>query len=82
MTASKQGMPAMGATQASTHIKTFGAAGMGVFSMAKLVHDDLTAQYGVKQVGTGEGVEEHFFAIGAHKKVLRPLVQKLLPLQQ
>jgi LysR family transcriptional regulator, transcriptional activator of nhaA len=33
----------------------------------------------VQCVGPCEGVEEHYFAIGAHKKVLHPLVQKLLP---
>lgn len=63
----------------SALLKTFGAAGMGVFPMASLVHDDLTALHGVKRVGACEGVEEHFFAIGAHKKVLHPLVQRLLP---
>lgn len=72
----------VGEFEDSALLKTFGAAGMGVFPMAKLVHGDLTAQYGVKQVGTCEGVEEHFCAIGAHKKVLHPLVQKLLPLQR
>lgn len=63
----------------SALLKTFGAAGMGVFPMAGLVHDDLTARYGVRKVGACEGVEEHFFAIAAHKKVLHPLVERLLP---
>ncbi len=60
-------------------LKTFGAAGMGVFPAAEMVHDELTARYGVKRVGPCEGVEQHFFAIAAHKKLLHPLVQKLLP---
>lgn len=63
----------------SALLKTFGAAGMGVFPMAGLVHDELTAHYGVKRVGACAGVEEHFFAIAAHKKVLHPLVERLLP---
>lgn len=63
----------------SALLKTFGAAGMGVFPMAGLVHDDLTAHYGVRRVGACEGVDEHFFAIAAHRKVLHPLVEKLLP---
>jgi LysR family transcriptional activator of nhaA len=29
-------------------------------------------------VGSCEGVDEHFFAIGARKKVLHPLVERLL----
>jgi LysR family transcriptional regulator, transcriptional activator of nhaA len=60
-------------------LKTFGAAGMGIFPAAQMVHDDLVARYAVKRVGACEGVEEHYFAIGAHKKVLHPLVQQLLP---
>ena len=63
----------------SALLKTFGAAGMGVFPMAGLVHEDLAAHYGVKRVGACAGVEEHFFAIAAHKKVLHPLVERLLP---
>lgn len=42
----------VGQFEDSALLKTFGAAGMGVFPMAALVHDDLTAQYGVKRVGT------------------------------
>lgn len=59
-------------------LKTFGAAGMGVFPATEKVHDELTSRYGVKRLGACEGVEEHYFAIAAHKKVLHPLVQKLL----
>lgn len=69
----------VGEFEDSALLKTFGAAGMGVFPAAELVHDELTTRYGVKRVGSCDGVEEHFFAIGAHKKLLHPLVQKLLP---
>ena len=72
----------VGEFEDSALLKTFGAAGMGVFPMAELVHEELTTRYGVERVGSCEGVEEHFFAIGAHKKVLHPLVQKLLPPQR
>lgn len=60
-------------------LKTFGAAGMGVFPAAEMVQDELTARYGVKRVGPCDGVRQHFFAIAAQKKILHPLVQKLLP---
>ncbi len=63
----------------SALLKTFGAGGLGVFPAAERVHEDLVARYGVQRVGPCEGVEEHFFAIGAQKKVLHPLVQRLLP---
>lgn len=68
----------VGEFEDSAMLKTFGAAGMGVFPMAGLVHDDLTDRYGVRRVGACEGVDEHFFAIGARKKVLHPLVERLL----
>jgi len=60
-------------------LKTFGAGGMGVFPAADLIHAELIERYSVKRVRACDGVSEHFYAIGAHKKVLHPLVQKLLP---
>lgn len=71
----------VGEFEDSALLKTFGAAGMGIFPATELVRDELTVRYSVKRVGACEGVEENFFAIGAHKKVLHPLVQKLLPAQ-
>ena len=69
----------VGEFEDSALLKTFAAAGMGVFLAAELVHDDLSTRYNVKRVGICEGVEEHFFAIAARKKILHPLVQKLIP---
>lgn len=69
----------MGEFEDSALLATFGAAGMGVFPAAELVHDKLTSRYDVKRLGPCDGVEEHFFAIGTDKKVLHPLVQLLLP---
>jgi LysR family transcriptional regulator, transcriptional activator of nhaA len=68
----------VGEFEDSALLKTFGAAGMGVFPATAWVHDDLVARYLVTQVGACDGVEEHFFAIAAQKKVLHPLVQQLL----
>jgi hypothetical protein len=39
------------------------------------------SRYDVKRLGSCEGVEEHFFAIGTDKKVVHPLVQRLLPVK-
>ena len=69
----------VGEFEDSALLKTFGAAGMGIFPAAELAQAELMTHYDVKKVGVCEGVQEHFFAIGAHKKVLHPLVQKLLP---
>lgn len=69
----------IGEFEDSALLKTFGAAGMGIFPMASLVHEDLTTRYEVQRLGDCAGVEEHFFAIAASRKVLHPLVQKLFP---
>jgi LysR family transcriptional regulator, transcriptional activator of nhaA len=69
----------VGEFEDSALLKTFGAAGMGVFPAASMVHEDVVTRYGVQRIGACEGVEEHYFAIAAQKKILHPLVQKLLP---
>jgi LysR family transcriptional regulator, transcriptional activator of nhaA len=69
----------VGEFEDSALLKTFGAAGMGVFPAALMVETDLARRYNVKRIGTSDDVEEHYYAISAHKKILHPLVQKLLP---
>ncbi len=71
----------VGEFEDSALLKTFGAAGMGVFPAAARVQDDLIQRYGVQPVGECDGVAEHFYAIGTEKRVHHPLVQRLLPLQ-
>lgn len=61
----------------SALLKTFGAGGMGVFPAATLVEEDLLRRYGLRRVGTCEGVEEQFFAITPQKKVGHRLVRRL-----
>ena len=68
----------VGEFEDSALLKTFGASGMGIFPAVDWVHDDLLAHFGVQRIGPCEGVTEHFFAIGTEKKVLHPLVQRLL----
>ena len=72
----------VGEFEDSALLKTFGAAGMGVFPAPEMVHDDLLDRYGVKRIGHCDGVEEHFFAIGTEKKVQHPLVLRLLQAQR
>ena len=69
----------VGEFEDSALLATFGAAGMGVFPAAVLVQDKLSARYAVTRIGDCGAVEEHFFAIGTERKVLHPLVQRLLP---
>ncbi len=69
----------VGEFEDSALMTTFGAGGMGLFPMAELIDDKLNARYDVRRVGPCDGVEEHFYALGTEKKVLHPLVQRLLP---
>lgn len=71
----------VGEFEDSALLATFGAAGMGVFPAPQWIHDKLISRYELKQVGPCEDVQEHFFAIGTEKKVMHPLVQRLLPAQ-
>jgi LysR family transcriptional activator of nhaA len=68
----------VGEFEDSTLLKTFGASGMGAFPAAELMHDDLTTRYNVKRIGDCDGVEEHFFAVATEKKIMHPLVKRLL----
>ena len=69
----------VGEFEDSALLKTFGASGMGIFPAAALIHDELVSHYQVQQIGACDGVEERFFAIGTQRKIIHPLVQRLLP---
>jgi LysR family transcriptional regulator, transcriptional activator of nhaA len=68
----------VGEFEDSALLKTFGAGGMGVFAAAEITHDDLVARYGVRRIGPCDGVEERFFAIGKQRRLLHPLVERLV----
>lgn len=63
-------------------LKTFGASGMGAFPAPVCVHDDLLQRYGVRRLASCDGVEERFYAIATERKVVHPLVQRLLPVRR
>ncbi len=68
----------VGEFEDSALLKTFGAAGMGVFPVADWVQTELQEHYKVKRIAACEGVVEHFFAIGTKKKVHHPLVLRII----
>ena len=53
----------------SALLKTFGAAGAGVFMAPTAVHAQVEDQYGVKYIATLNGVSERFYAITAQRKI-------------
>ena len=63
----------------SALLKTFASGGMGVFPAPELVHDELLDRYAVQRIAHCDGVEDRYFAIGTERKVVHPLVQRLLP---
>lgn len=69
----------VGEFQDSALLATFGSAGMGVFPAAEWVNEELALRHDVRCLGPCTGVEQHFYAIGTEKKVMHPLVQRLLP---
>jgi LysR family transcriptional activator of nhaA len=68
----------VGEFEDSALLATFGAGGLGVFPAAALVDDKLAARYEVQRVGDCDGVAEEFYAIATEKKVVHPLLQRLL----
>jgi LysR family transcriptional activator of nhaA len=68
----------VGEFEDSALLKTFGAGGMGVFPAAESVADAIATDYGVQRIGVATGVEEHFYAIAAERKVVHPLVRRML----
>jgi LysR family transcriptional activator of nhaA len=69
----------VGEFEDSALLKTFGAAGMGVFPAVAAVADDLLAGCGVTEIGRCDGVLERFHAIATQRKVQHPLLQRILP---
>jgi LysR family transcriptional activator of nhaA len=62
----------------SAMLATFGAAGLGIFPAAEIGEKSLTEQQGLRRIGVCDGVEERFYAIGTERKVVHPLVQRIL----
>jgi LysR family transcriptional activator of nhaA len=59
-------------------LTTFGTAGMGIFPASEWLEDYLTQQHGLTKVAICGEVKEYFYAIYTQRKVIHPLVGKLL----
>jgi LysR family transcriptional activator of nhaA len=62
----------------SALLKTFGAAGAGLFVAPTLVESEVGRQYHVELIGVIEGVQERFYAITAQRKIQHPGVKAIL----
>ena len=75
----REGIPpnVVGEFEDSALLVTFGAAGMGALPAPTLSHRDLVRR-GLKRIGLCTGVVEEYFLICTERKVVHPLVQRLL----
>ncbi len=69
----------VGEFEDSALLVTFAAAGMGVFPAPLVAQGSLRKRYDLQHLADGDGLDEQFYAIATEKKVLHPLVQRLLP---
>lgn len=62
----------------SALMKTFAAAGVGLFVAPVAVAEQIERQYGVKKIGELDGVSESFYAITVRRKVDHPAITAIL----
>ena len=62
----------------SSLLKTFGAAGAGLFFSPLAVANEIQRQYGAELLGQADGVRERFYAITAQRKLKHPSVAAIL----
>jgi len=62
----------------SALLKTFGAAGVGLFFSPLAVANEINRQYGTEILGQAKGVRERFYAITAQRKLKHPSVAAIL----
>ncbi len=58
----------------SAMLKIAGRQGLGLFAIPVSIQDDVTAIYGLREVGVAEGVKERFYAVSVERKLKHPAV--------
>ncbi|QDU04465.1 Transcriptional activator protein NhaR [Gimesia chilikensis] len=58
----------------SAMLKIAGRQGLGLFAIPSCIQDDVSAIYGLREVGVAEGVKEQFFAVSVERKLKHPAV--------
>ncbi|MGY6274568.1 transcriptional activator NhaR [Methylomonas sp. MgM2] len=62
----------------SALLKTFGAAGVGLFFASMTVAAEIYRQYGTEMLGPVDGVVERFYAITAQRRMKHPMISTIL----
>jgi LysR family transcriptional activator of nhaA len=58
-------------------MKTFGEAGVGIFTSPTAVERDVLEKYGVEAIGRTEDIKERFYAISAERRIKHPAVSAI-----
>jgi LysR family transcriptional activator of nhaA len=58
----------------SAMLKIAGRQGLGLFAVPVSIRDDVTAIYGLREVGIVAGVKERFYAVSVERKLKHPAV--------
>jgi len=58
-------------------MKTFGEAGVGIFTSPTAVEGDVLDKYGVEVIGRTEDIKERFYAISAERRIKHPAVSAI-----
>ena len=58
----------------SALLKAFGQHGHGIFPAPAVLESEIRKQYGVRAIGTADGVVERFFAISVERRIKHPAV--------
>ena len=68
----------VGEIEDSALLETFGSTDLGVFPAALAAQGELQKRSQVKLIGACDGVQEHYYAISTERRVMHPLVQRML----
>ena len=68
----------VGEFEDSALLMTFGAAGMGVFPATESINDELLETHKLENIAVCNEVQEEFHLIFTARKVLHPLLLRLL----
>ncbi len=68
----------VGEIEDSALLETFGSTGLGIFPAALAAEGALRQRSQVRLVGACDGVQEHCYAISTERRVMHPLVQRIL----
>ena len=61
----------------SALMKVFGATGAGLFPAPAAIEKEIRHQYGVRSLGTLDGVQERFYAISVERNLKNPAVMAI-----